>query len=79
MAFSDKKFADSYSFFERSSESGRIIEKYPDRIPVICERNSHDISSPYIDKNKYLVPIGGVTQLIWFHKYIQILIFILTL
>ena len=57
MAFSDKKFADSYSFFERSSESGRIIEKYPDRIPVICERNSHDISSPYIDKNKYLVPM----------------------
>jgi GABA(A) receptor-associated protein len=57
MAFSHKKFADSYSFFERSSESGRIIEKYPDRIPVICERNSHDILSPYIDKNKYLVPM----------------------
>ena len=50
------KFIDTYSFSERSKESERILQKYPDRVPIICERNSKDTSAPYIDKNKYLVP-----------------------
>ena len=50
-------FKNSYSFNDRSLESHRIIMKYPDRIPIICERSQ--ISSndcPSIDKNKFLVP-----------------------
>jgi len=56
MFLSDKKFIDKYSFFERNTESSKIIKRYPDRIPVICEKNRHDISCPEIDKHKYLVP-----------------------
>jgi GABA(A) receptor-associated protein len=51
-----KKFIDTYTLFERSSESARILQKFPDRIPIICERNSKDNSAPHIDKNKFLVP-----------------------
>ena len=51
-----KKFIDTHTLFERSSESERILQKFPERIPIICERNSKDYSAPYIDKNKYLVP-----------------------
>ena len=43
------------SLEERKIESKKIREKYPDRIPVIVERNENsDIKE--IDKNKYLVP-----------------------
>lgn len=55
--FNITKFQDRYTFFERHQESSRILQKYPERVPVICERNSHDYSAPYIDKNKYLVPL----------------------
>ena len=42
---------------ERLKESTRIIEKYPERVPIICEKlkNSRD-NLPNIDKTKYLVP-----------------------
>ena len=43
---------------QRKTESGRIIQKYPDRIPIICER-AKMCSDPQIatlDKRKYLVP-----------------------
>jgi len=40
----------------RKTESARIREKYPDRIPVIVEKvEKSDI--PDIDKKKYLVPV----------------------
>eukprot|EP01062_Namystynia_karyoxenos_P047645 TRINITY_DN36047_c0_g1_i1.p2 TRINITY_DN36047_c0_g1~~TRINITY_DN36047_c0_g1_i1.p2 ORF type:complete len:129 (+),score=46.67 TRINITY_DN36047_c0_g1_i1:29-388(+) len=40
---------------ERKSEAARIAKKYPDGIPVICEK--HEPSDvPDIDKTKYLVP-----------------------
>jgi GABA(A) receptor-associated protein len=44
------------SFSEkRKSEAERIRAKYPDRVPVICEKaDRSDI--PDIDKKKYLVP-----------------------
>jgi GABA(A) receptor-associated protein len=51
-----RKFIDTYTFSERSTEATRILQKYNDRVPIICERNSKDITAPYIDKNKYLVP-----------------------
>lgn len=46
-----------HSLTNRKAESRRIKEKYPDRVPVICERN-HKCNDkiPYINKNKYLVP-----------------------
>ncbi len=52
-----KKYQQRYTFEERSTESLRIIERYPDRIPIIVEKSStcgDDI--PEIDKNKFLVP-----------------------
>ncbi|KAG5622906.1 hypothetical protein H5410_008124 [Solanum commersonii] len=39
----------------RQSESSRIREKYPDRIPVIVEK-AEKSDVPDIDKKKYLVP-----------------------
>jgi GABA(A) receptor-associated protein len=42
-----------YTFEKRLSDSTNIIRKYPNRVPIICERNTrsklHDI-----DKNKFL-------------------------
>ena len=50
-------FKNSYSFNDRIYESKMIIEKYPDKIPVICERsNISNENCPRIDKIKYLVP-----------------------
>lgn len=51
------RFKDEISLVKRKQESQRIMAKYPDRIPIICEKNkdtSNDI--PEIDKKKYLVP-----------------------
>ncbi|OBZ75143.1 Autophagy-related protein 8 [Grifola frondosa] len=44
-----------FAIEKRKAEAGRIRQKYPDRIPVICEKaDKTDI--PTIDKEKYLVP-----------------------
>ncbi|KZV94091.1 light chain 3 [Exidia glandulosa HHB12029] len=49
------KFKDEHTFEKRKGEAERIRQKYPDRIPVICEKaDKTDI--PTIDKKKYLVP-----------------------
>jgi len=49
------KFKDEHPFEKRKSEAKRIRDKYPDRIPVICEKvDNSDISS--IGKKKYLEP-----------------------
>ena len=49
------KFKNEYSPEQRKSESERIREKYPDRVPVICEKSERsDVMD--IDKKKYLVP-----------------------
>ncbi|CCM02884.1 uncharacterized protein FIBRA_04998 [Fibroporia radiculosa] len=49
------KFKDEHPFDKRKAEAERIRQKYPDRIPVICEKaDKTDI--PTIDKKKYLVP-----------------------
>ncbi len=49
-------FKTKHSFENRVSESGRIRSKYPDRIPIICEKANNKSGTPDIDKNKYLVP-----------------------
>uniref|UniRef100_M4BR17 Autophagy-related protein n=1 Tax=Hyaloperonospora arabidopsidis (strain Emoy2) TaxID=559515 RepID=M4BR17_HYAAE len=48
-------FKKEHPFEKRQAEAQRIRSKYPDRIPVICEKaDRSDI--PDIDKKKYLVP-----------------------
>jgi GABA(A) receptor-associated protein len=47
-------FKDKHSFEKRLSEATRIMERYPDRIPVICECIGGEV--PDIDRKKYLVP-----------------------
>ena len=37
-------------------EADRIMNKYPDRIPVLVTRNKNSSNTPEIDKHKYLVP-----------------------
>lgn len=51
------KYKSQHSFELRSAESARIVAKYPDRIPIICEPSTQHSNTPIIDKNKYLVPI----------------------
>ena len=46
-------FRDKYSFEKRKNESERILAKYPNKIPIICEPFG-DV--PQLDRNKYLVP-----------------------
>ncbi|KAF9112979.1 ubiquitin-like protein atg8 [Mortierella sp. AM989] len=48
-------FQQEHTFEKRQAEAARIRQKYPDRIPVICEKvDKSDIAT--IDKKKYLVP-----------------------
>ena len=48
-------FRNKYSLEARKKESKKIMEKYPDRIPIIVEKDiNSDIKE--IDKKKYLVP-----------------------
>ena len=49
------KFKQQHPFENRKKESDRVIEKYPDRIPVIVERTKK-AKVPNIDRNKFLVP-----------------------
>lgn len=53
-------FKNQYSDIYRLAESERVRRKYPDRVPIICERmdGSHIED---IDKKKYLVP-GDLTM-----------------
>lgn len=49
-------FQKQHSFQKRVAEAERILKKFPDRIPVIVERNPNYKNVPQIDKQKYLVP-----------------------
>ena len=51
-----KGFRDNFPFLKRLDESTRIREKYPERIPIICEKWGNDDDVPDIDRKKYLVP-----------------------
>ena len=50
----EARFKDRHSFEKRHSEAQRVLTKYPNRIPIVCERFKRD--DPDIDKKKYLVP-----------------------
>jgi GABA(A) receptor-associated protein len=64
----NKSFIDKFTFQDRYDESLRILGKFPDRIPIICERSKYVKNCPDIDKHKYLVPcditIGQFMQVI---------------
>ena len=49
-------FKSQYNQTAREQESKRVQARYPDRIPVVCERASSDRLLQDIDKVKYLVP-----------------------
>lgn len=51
------EFKNQFTFEERCIESSRVLAKFPDRVPIICERSKSAASDcPLIDKKKYLVP-----------------------
>ncbi len=60
-------FIKQYSLQDRREEALRVIEKYPDRVPIVCERSKNAAKDcPQIDKTKYLVPHDlSVGQFIW--------------
>lgn len=61
-----KTFKERNSFEKRAQESYNITLKYPDRIPIICEKWGNDQEMPNIDRKKYLVPNDlGVNQFIY--------------
>ncbi len=47
--------AKAKEFEKRKEEADKILQKYTDRIPVICEK-AKGSAVPDIDKTKYLVP-----------------------
>mmetsp|Transcript_6962 Transcript_6962/g.14414 ORF Transcript_6962/g.14414 Transcript_6962/m.14414 type:complete len:116 (-) Transcript_6962:92-439(-) len=48
-------YVKEHDFDARNAESARVRSKFPDRIPVICEKDPRS-EVPGIDKKKYLVP-----------------------
>ncbi|KAJ1614375.1 hypothetical protein OIY81_440 [Cryptosporidium canis] len=57
---------ESVQFDKRAAEALSIRAKYPNRIPVICERSSKS-DLPEIEKKKFLVPMN---MLVGEFKYI---------
>jgi|TARA_B110001450_G_scaffold223785_1_gene221093 GABA(A) receptor-associated protein len=49
-------FKKKHSFSERQQSSSHLLRKYPDRIPVIVEKNSNKNKLHTLPKNKFLVP-----------------------
>ena len=49
-----RDFKSKHNFEKRLEESTTIIEKYPERIPIICERLTTKVAE--IDRSKYLCP-----------------------
>merc|ERR1712151_1108583 len=71
-AMASNSMQQSVPLEKRLAEAKRILDKYPDRVPVICERAPRS-SLPEIDKKKFLVPgtmlVGEFKYVI--HKHIQ--------
>jgi len=47
-------YKEKNAYEKRLIESTTIIEKYPERVPIICERLTMKV--PLIDRSKYLCP-----------------------
>ncbi|KAI8791269.1 gamma-aminobutyric acid receptor-associated protein-like 2 [Biomphalaria glabrata] len=67
------KFKEEHTFEHRKLESGKIRTKYPERIPVIVEKDAKSQIAT-IDKRKFLVPSDiSVAQFMWIiRKRIQL-------
>ena len=50
----NSKFKTNHDFDKRWNESQRIVIKYPERVPIICERFTTNV--PEVDRKKYLCP-----------------------
>lgn len=55
------KFKEEHPYEKRIEESRRIREKYPDRVPVVVEKNPQS-DIPEMDKKKFLVPADLTTS-----------------
>jgi len=49
-------FKREFSFESRHEEASRVLSKYPDKRPIICEKFTKNSDLPDIDKKKFLVP-----------------------
>jgi GABA(A) receptor-associated protein len=50
------RFKEEVPLESRRTEAAQILERYPDRLPIICERVENSRRLPELDKKKYLVP-----------------------
>jgi len=50
----ESKFQNNNSYDKRLGESSTISEKYPERVPIICERICKNV--PELKRTKYLCP-----------------------
>ena len=48
-------FKNKYPLIQRKIDCAQILLKYPDKIPIICEKHPYSKNAPDIDKHKYLV------------------------
>lgn len=49
-------FKSKYNFDARYKEATDVLDKYPDKIPIIVEKNRKSNDIPTLDKIKFLVP-----------------------
>ena len=50
-------YKERFSLIERKKETHYALNKYHDKLPVICEKDKNaSKDTPIIDKNKYLIP-----------------------
>jgi GABA(A) receptor-associated protein len=49
-------FKQTHTLSQRYEESQRVLEKYPNRVPVICEVDPKQSTVIHLRKMKYLVP-----------------------
>ena len=50
-------FKEKFSFEDRKKEATRIQGQYPDRVPIIVEKDTRSKNAPDIDRRKFLVPV----------------------
>lgn len=50
------KFKKKHTFYKRLDESYRIKTKYPEKVPIIVEKQNGFSDIPEIDRHKFLVP-----------------------
>ena len=52
----NKPFKERFSLTQRINEANKVLEKYPNRYPVIVEKGSNSDNVPDLDRHKFLVP-----------------------